>query len=90
MNIGLSLLQEMKINYKLFVLNYQVFYIHIYIKFKNKSQEITLVKNDEKCVPMHPSLYFCLLAHWLESGTHLELFTGGGAVPMAIRNLCLI
>lgn len=61
MNIDLSLLQEMKISYKLFVLNYQVFYILIF-NFKNKSQEVTLVKNDEKCVPMHSSSSFGLHA----------------------------
>jgi len=38
-----------------------VLYTYIF-HFKNKSQEITLVKNDEKCVPMHRSSYFGLHA----------------------------
>ena len=65
MNIGLSLLQEMKITYKLFVLNYQVFLYTYIFNFKNKSQEITLVKNDEKYVPMYPSSCFGFHADWL-------------------------
>jgi hypothetical protein len=65
-----------------------ILYTYI-LNFKNKSQEITLVKNDKKCVPMHHSSYFGLHADWLELGTHLEL-TRGGAVPVAICNLCLI
>jgi len=38
MNIGLSLLQEM-ITYKLFVLNYQVFYIQIYLILRIKARK---------------------------------------------------
>jgi hypothetical protein len=39
MNIGLSLLQEMKITYKLFVLNYWVFYVHIYLILRIKARK---------------------------------------------------
>jgi hypothetical protein len=39
MKVGPSLLQEMKINDKLFVLNYQVFYMHIYLILRKKARK---------------------------------------------------